>query len=250
MVEARREMLLAPLALAAETGVPARTCARIVARNGMPRLADVDRVTGELRARGPATRARYERERPGELVHVDVKKVARIPEGGGWRTRGESALRHPDSGAGVACLHVAVDDYSRVAYSELLGDERKETCAGFVARACGFFRGLGVEVERIMTDNGPGYRSRLFNERLESAGIGHKYTRPYSPWQNGKVERMNRTLAQEWQYARAYGSDAERADALPAFMEHYNWSRPHSACGGLPPMSRIAGVNNVMARNN
>ena len=124
-----------------------------------------------------------------------------------------------------------------------------ETGVGFVARACGFFRGLGVEVERIMTDNGPGYRSRLFNERLESAGIGHKYTRPYSPWQNGKVERMNRTLAQEWQYARAYGSDAERADALPAFMEHYNWSRPHSACGGLPPMSRIAGVNNVMARN-
>lgn len=100
-----------------------------------------------------------------------------------------------------------------------------------------------------MADDGPGYRPRLFSERPESAGIGHKYTRPYSPWQNGKVERMNRTLAQEWRYARAYGGDAERADALPAFMGHYNWPGPHSACGGLPPMSRIAGVNNVMARN-
>lgn len=249
VVEARREMMLAPLALAAETGVPARTCARIVARNGMPRLADVDRVTGRPRDRGPATRVRYERERPGELVHVDVKKVARIPEGGGWRACGEDELRHPDSGAGTACLHVAVDDRSRVAYAELLGDERGETCAGFVARACGFFRGLGVEVERVMTDDGPGYRSRLFNERLESAGIGHRYTRPYSPWQNGEVERMNRTLAQEWQYARPYGSEEERAKALSSLLEHYNWERPHSACGGLPPMSRIVGVNNVMAHN-
>ena len=123
------------------------------------------------------------------------------------------------------------------------------TCAGFVARACGFFRGLGVEVERVMTDNDPGYRSRLFNERLESAGIGHRYTRPYSPWQNGEVERMNRTLAQEWQYARPYGSEEERAKALSSFLEHYNWERPHSACGGLPPMSRVVGVNNVMAHN-
>lgn len=249
VVEARRAMLLSPLALAAETGVPARTCARIVARNGMPRLADVDRVTGEPRRRGPVTRVRYERERPGELVHVDVKKVARIPEGGGWRARGADALRHPDSGAGAACLHVAVDDHSRVCYCELLDDEQKETCVGFVARARDFFRGLGVEVERVMTDNGPGYRSHAFNEWLESAGIKHKYTRPYSPWQNGKVERMNRTLAQEWQYARPYGSEEERASALSSFMERYNWERPHSACGGLPPMSRIVGVNNLMAHN-
>lgn len=139
-----------------------------------------------------------EREGPGELVRVDVKKVARIPEGGGWRTRGEGAPRHPDSGAGVARLHAAVDGCSGAACSELPGGERKETCAGFAARACGFFRGLGVEVERVMTDDGPGYRPRLFNERPESAGIGHKHTRPYSPWQNGKAERMNRTLAQEW----------------------------------------------------
>lgn len=249
VVEARRSMLLAPLGLAAATGVPARTCARVVARNGMPRLADVDRVTGEVRRRGPVTPVRYERDRPGELVHVDVKKVGRIPDGGGWRARGEGRLGHGHAFAGVACLHVAVDDHSRVAYAELLGDERKGTCAAFMARAMGFFSSLGARVERVMTDNGPGYRSGESNALLEAEGVGHAYTKPYSPWQNGKVERMNRTLAQEWQYARAYLSDRERADALAPYLEYYNYARPHSACGGLPPMSRIAGVNNVMAHN-
>lgn len=244
---ARRELMLAPLGLAAATGVPARTCARIVARRGMPRLADIDRVTGEVRRRGPVTPVRYERERPGELVHVDVKKVARIPDGGGHRALGRG--RGTPRGSGRSCLHVAVDDRSRVAYAELLPDEKKGTCAAFMGRALRFYAGLGLAVEHVMTDNGPGYRSGEFNGLLASAGVRHMYTRPYSPWQNGKVERMNRTLAQEWQYARAWGSDAERADALPAFIEHYNRERPHSACGGLPPMSRIPGVNNLLAHN-
>lgn len=143
--EARSSLLLAPLGLSAATGVPARTCARIVARRGLPRLADVDRVTGEVRRRGPVTPVRYERERPGELVHVDVKKVARIPDGGGWRARGESVLAHPDSGAGYACLHVAVDDFGRVAYAELLPDERKGTCAAFMRRAGALLRGAGPD---------------------------------------------------------------------------------------------------------
>ena len=233
----------------AEERVAARTCARIVARRGMPRLADVDRVTGEVRRRGPVTPVRYERDRPGELLHVDTKRVARIPEGGGWRARGRSALDHPDSGAGYAFLHVAVDDRSRVAYAELLPDERGGTARAFMSRCMGFFGGLGVAVEGVMTDNGSCYRSRKFNGMLASEGVRHVYTRPYSPWQNGKVERMNRTLAQEWQYGRAWDSEAGRADALPAFIEHYNWSRPHSACGGLPPMSRIVGVNNLSAHN-
>lgn len=250
-MEARRARLLAPLALAAETGVPARTCARIVARNGLPRLADVDCVTGEPRRRGPVTTRRYERERPGELVHVDVKKVARVPVGGGWRARGAGALDHGrGSGGRLLCLHVAVDGHSRVAYAELLGDEREETCVAFMGRARDFYRGLGVEAGRVMTDNGPGYRSALFNGWLGAAGIEHRCTRPYSPWQNGKVERMNRALAQERQYARAYASEGERAAALSPFIDRYNWARPHSACGGLPPMSRIVGVNNVMAHNN
>ena len=247
VARARSEQLLGPLALAAETGVPARTCARIVARRGLPRLADVDRVTGEIRSRGPVTPVRYERERPGELVHVDVKKVARIPDGGGWRANGRG--RGSARGAGMSCLHVAVDDNSRVAYAELLPDERRATACAFMARAVAFFEGLGVEVERVMTDNGPAYRSGDFNALLEGRGIKHKYTRPFSPWQNGKVERMNRTLAQEWQYARAWESEESRAEALDSFIEHYNWDRPHSACGGLPPMSRIVGVNNVLAHN-
>lgn len=249
-LEARRSLPLAPLAPAAETGVPARTCARIVARAGLPRLADVGRVTGEPRRRGPVTRRRYEREGPGELVHVGVKKVACVPDGGGWRARGAGPLRHPDSGAGVACLHAAVDDRSRVAYAEPLGDEREETRRGFAERARGFFRGVGVGVEGVMTGNGGGYRSRAFNEWPDAAGVRHVYARPYGPWQNGRVERTNRAPAQEWRYARAYGSDEEGARALPAFLGHYNWGRPHSACGGLPPMSRIVGVNNVMAHNN
>ena len=204
VLEARRTMLLAPLALAAATGVPARTCARIVARSGLPRLADVDRVTGEVRRRGPATQVRYERERPGELLHVDVKKVARIPGGGGWRAvgRGNDPSRG-HSGLGSSRLHVAVDDRSRVAYAELLPDERKGTACAFMSRCLAFFAGLGVAVEGVMTDNGGCYRSREFNAALAAEGVRHVYTRPYSPWQNGKVERMNRTLAQEWQCGRA-----------------------------------------------
>ncbi len=202
-------------------------------RSGLPRLADVDRVTGEACRRGPATPARYERERPGELVHVDVKKVARMPDGGGWRARGASVLAHPDSGAGYVCLRVAVDDMSRVAYAELLPDERKGTACAFARRCLAFFEGLGVRVERIMTDNGSCYRSREFNGMLESEGVRRKYTRPYSPWQNGKVERMNRTLAQEWQYGRAWASEAGMGRG-PA--------RPHRELQLRPSAQRVWGL--------
>lgn len=190
---------------------------------------------------------RYERERPGELVHVDVKEVARIPDGGGRRAlgRGCGSAR----GAGLSCLHVAVDDFSRVSYAELLADERKETARAFAAGTIAFFGGLGVRVERVMTDNGSAYRSAAFAGELASRGIGHKFTRPFSPWQDGKAERMNRTLAQEWQYARARESEGAGSEDPAPHLEHYNWERPHSACGGLPPMSRILGVNNVMAHS-
>ena len=165
------------------------------------------------------------------------------PDGGGWRALGHGC--GSARGAGTSCLHIAVDDGSRVSYAEFLPDERKGAYAAFVGRCLGFFEGLGAAVERVMTDNGPGYRSRLFNDLLDSRGVRHKYTRPFSPWQNGKAGRMDRTLAREWRYARAWESDASRAEALEAHMDHYEWDRPHGACGGLPLMSRIVGVNNV-----
>ena len=171
--------------------------------------------------------------------------MARIPEGGGWRAHGRDGCDHR-RGTGVECLHVAVDDRSRVAYAEELADARKGTCAGFALRAHAHFASLGIRIREYMTDNGPGYRSEAFAEALASVGASHILTRPYSPWQNGKVERMNQTLAREWAYVRPYATNAERSEALPAFLDHYNYDRPHSACGGLPPMSR---VNNVLARN-
>lgn len=152
------------------------------------------------------TGRRYERGRPGELVHVDVKRVARIPDGGGWGARGAGFLRHPDPGAGTPCPRVAVDGRSGVAYAELLGDECKEARGGFLSRARALCRCPGAETERVMTDSGPGHRSRHLSDWLEAAGIGHRYTRPCNPWQNGKVELTSRMLAQGWQYARSYSS--------------------------------------------
>ena len=176
----------------------------------MPRLSDVDRVTGEVRRRGPAARVRYERERPGGLLHVDVERVARIPDGGGHRALGRGC--GSSRGAGHSCLHVAVDDFSRVAYAELLPDERRGTCTAFMSRCPGFFEGMGVGVERVMTDDGPGYRGGKPDDPPGPRGVRHLCTRPSGPWQNGKVERMNRTIAQEWQYGRTWDSEAGRAD--------------------------------------
>ena len=172
-----------------------------MARRGLPRPGDVDRVTGEPRARGPVTRVRYECERPEEPLRVDVKKVPRTPEGGGHRALGRGCGSRRD--ARMSCPHVAVDDNSRVVYAEQLPDEREETACAFMGRVIAFYEGLGVAVERVMTDNGPACRLGEFNAPLEAHGIRRKYTRPFSPWQNGKVERMNGTLAREWQYARA-----------------------------------------------
>ncbi len=200
-------------------------------------MADVDRVTGEPGRSGPATPRRHGREASGELVHVDVKKVARVS--GGWRARSADALDHGrGSGGRLPCLHVAVDDRSRVAYAELPGDERKETCVAFMGRARDFYRGLGVEVGRVMTDSGPGcgvrHRARV-----------HQAPRPLAERQGRAHERDARAGAA----ARAYASEGERAAALSSFIDRHDWARPHSACGGLPPISRIFGVDNVMAHN-
>ncbi|RKT02941.1 transposase IS481 family protein [Streptomyces sp. 3211.6] len=208
------------------------TVHRILTRFGLARLTHLDRATG-------AVIRRYERERPGELVHVDVKKLGNIPDGGGHKTLGRQAGRKNRSSAGYSYIHTAVDDHSRLAYSEIHADEKKETATAFWARAQAYFAGVGITVERVLTDNGACYRSRDWRDALTAAGIAHKRTRPYRPQTNGKVERLNRTLLEEWAYARPYQSEQERRDAFPGWLHTYNHHRGHTALAGKPPASRV-----------
>jgi transposase InsO family protein len=217
--------------------MPRSTVGRVLTRYRMPLLVHVDRATGLL-VRAPKP-VRYELARPGELVHVDIKKLGRIPDGGGHRVLGRQAgtRNKKKPGIGYAYLHHALDDHSRLAYSEILGDERKETAAAFWGRARDFFAGLGVSVAAVLTDNGGCYRSRAFATALE--GTKHRRTRPYRPQTNGKVERFDRTLAAEWAYARTYTSDEARAATYEDWLHHYNHHRPHTGIGGAVPADRV-----------
>ncbi|MFH7600636.1 IS481 family transposase, partial [Streptomyces racemochromogenes] len=203
------------------------TVHRVLTRFGLARLTHLDRATGTV------TR-RYERDRPGELVHVDIKKLGNIPDGGGHKTIGRQAGRKNRNNAGYSYIHTAVDDHSRLAYSEILTDEKKETAAGFWQRAQTFFTSCGITVERVLTDNGACYKSHVWRDVLTAAGITHKRTRPYRPQTNGKVERLNRTLLDEWAYARPYRSEQERRDAFPGWLHSYNHHRGHTALAGKP----------------
>jgi transposase InsO family protein len=224
--------------------LPQSTVSKVLSRYRVPLLGHVDLNTG-VRVR-KAKPVHYERVNPGDLVHVDVKKLGRIPDGGGHRTLGRAqGKRDRKAGVGYSFLHSAIDDHSRVVYSEILTDEKKETAAGFWTRANAFYAGLGITVTRVMTDNGSCYRSRLFNDTLGEQ-IKHKYTRPYRPQTNGKIERFHRTLAFEWAYAHHYDSDAARAAAYQAWIHHYNHHRPHTSIGGKPPIER---VHNVSGKN-
>lgn len=220
------------------------TVQRVLARYGCPPLRWVDPVTG-IRVKTSRSRpARYEKATPGELVHMDVKKLGRIPDGGGHRIHGmqQGRKNRAGKGHGYAFIHSAVDDHSRVAYSEILDDERKETVVAFWARATTWFASVGIQVKAVMTDNGNPYRSRLFKDALGES-ITHKRTRPYRPQTNGKVERLNRTLLEEWAYARAYRSEAERAAEFPHWLHHYNHHRTHTSLGGRPPASRVPNLS-------
>ena len=227
--------------LAARTGVPARTVSRILARAGLPRLADLDPMTGERIRASKTTAVRYERERPGELVHMDVKKLGRIPSGGGWKAlgRGVGDNRDRRHGTGYDYVHSVVDDHSRLAYSEVLPDEKGPTCAAFLERAVGYFAAHGIaRIERLITDNAWAYRYSL-REVYAAHHIRQKFIKPHCPWQNGKVERFNRTLQTEWAYRQAFASNDARTAALDPWLEHYNTGRRHSALGGQPPISRL-----------
>ena len=215
-------------------GLHPSTVHRVLARYRLARLSWLDRATGRVVRR-------YEHSQPGDLVHVDIKKLGRIPDGGGWRVHGRAARPGRRGGPGYAFLHNAVDDHSRLAYAEVLADERKETAAGFWRRAEAWFGGCGIQVQRVLTDNGSCYRSRDFADAL--GPITHKWTRPYRPQTNGKVERFNRTLLEEWAYAQPYQSEAERLAAFPIWLHFYNHHRGHTALAGLPPTSRVTNLS-------
>ncbi|MEN2743713.1 IS481 family transposase [Sinomonas halotolerans] len=242
IIDLRQSERRGPAWIGAQLEVPPRTVSRFLARNGLPPLAALDPMSGELIRSSKATAVRYERKRPGELVHMDVKKLGRIPDGGGWRALGREATvahKHKKGPIGFDYVHSLVDDFSRLAYSEILPDEKGTTCAGFLDRAVAYFAAHGIaRIERLMTDNAFAYRYSL-GEVCARHGIRQKFIRPHCPWQNGKVERLNRTLQTEWAYRQPFTSNDQRTEALAPWLEHYNTQRSHSALGGKPPTSRL-----------
>jgi transposase InsO family protein len=235
--------------LAARCGIAASTAYKILVRNRINRLACVDRATGE-----PIRR--YEHDRPGSLIHVDVKKLGNIPDGGGWRFVGRSrgdknrAATVPGRRSGTnrgpllghAFVHTVIDDHSRVAYAEIHDDETALTATAVLTRAIAWYSARGVTVERVLSDNGSAYKSQLWQTVCDQLGITVKKTRPYRPQTNGKIERFHRTMTDGWAYARHYLSETERRDALAGWVHEYNHHRPHSAIGAKPPISRLTNV--------
>jgi transposase InsO family protein len=244
VLELRREQRRGQDWIGPELGVPARTVSAILRRHCVPYLRECDPLTGEVIRASKTTALRYERAAPGDLIHIDVKKIGKIPDGGGWRARGRAATavqRHKRERIGYDYVHAAVDDHSRLAYAEILDDETGPTCASFLLRATLFFLSHGVTVREVITDNARNYTvSYDFQAALNAIGARHLTIQPHCPWQNGKVERFNRTIQIEWAYHQVFASNIERADALDPWLDHYNTQRRHSAIGGLPPISRLS----------
>jgi transposase InsO family protein len=236
----RRERKLGPHRLAALTGHPRSTCYAVLRRWGLARLDFLDRPTGRVIRR-------YEREVAGELVHIDVKKLGRIQPGGGHRIHGRGRVPH-STGQGYDYLHCAVDDHSRLAYVESHRDEKATTCSDFLRRAQEFYADHGVVVRAVMTDNARAYRnSRVFRRALAELDCRQLLTPFYHPQVNGKVERFNRTLLEEWAYVRLYTSNSQRLRLLSTWLHRYNFHRAHTALGGLTP---VTCVNNLRGRYN
>jgi transposase InsO family protein len=238
---ARKRRRWGPHQLEFYLGVPRSTAYKVLVRHGCSRLADFDRPTG--------TKIRYVRDRPGELLHVDVKKLGRIPDGGGWRVHGRDGVldRSHRGGLGYDKLHIAVDDHSRLAFVQVHPDEKGPTCAAFLADAVAWFASKGITIERVMTDNAKNYTvSRDFQQVLRTHRIKHKRIRAYRPQTNGKVERFNRTLVDEFAYARTFAGNQARLDALPRWLRYYNNRRRHTALDGHTPHEI---VNNLCGKN-
>lgn len=246
IVHARVKQRLGPVGIGAKLHMPASTVHAVLVRCRLNRLSHIDRVTGE-----PIRR--YERDRPGELIHVDVTKFGGIPDGGGWRFVGvqqgfrNRAATAPRVGKtakgnpriGRCYVHTVIDDHSRVAYAETHDDEKAVTAAAVLRRAVAWFAEQGVVVERVLSDNGSAYRSHLWLETCAELEISPKRTRPYRPQTNGKIERLHRTMADGWAYKKLYTSENARRAALAGWLHHYNYHRPHSALGGQPPITRL-----------
>jgi transposase InsO family protein len=237
IIALRRERRLGPARIAAVLDLAPSTVHRVLTRHDMPRLAWLDRPTGE-----PIRR--YERARPGELLHVDVKKIGRLRPGGGWRAHGRDSLERRQARYGTRVgyeyIHAAIDDHTRLAYAEIHPDETAETCAGFLRRAAAWFAAHGIVIERVMTDNAMVYRrSRAWSGALAEIGAEARFTRRYRPQTNGKAERFNRTMIEECLYAQAFDTGEQRATALTDWLHTYNHHRGHTALGGQPPIKRV-----------
>jgi len=248
VVHLRWKQRLGPVAIGARLGMPASTVHAVLTRCRLNRLRHVDIRTGE-----PVRR--YEHEKPGAMIHVDVKKIGNIPDGGGWRfvgrqqgnrnraaTPGKPRTSNREPQMGTAFVHTVIDDHSRVAYAEIHGDEQAVTAVGVLKRAVSWFEARGVTVERVLSDNGSAYKSHLWRDTCTGLGITVKKTRPYRPQTNGKIERFHRTLAEGWAFARHYNSESARRNALPAWLHEYNHHRPHTGIGGAAPISRLTNL--------
>jgi transposase InsO family protein len=229
-VEALRRQRWTGKQIALEVGVSPATVSRILRRLGLNRLAALE----------PAEPVRrYERETPGELIHIDIKKLGRFDRVG-HRITGDRRGQSNSRGIGWEFVHVCIDDASRLAFSQILPNEKKESAIAFLRAAIGYYRSLGVEIARVMTDNGSCYRSKAFAKACRSLNLKHIFTKPYTPKTNGKAERFIQTALREWAYAQAYATSDQRAQELPVWLHRYNWHRPHGALKSKPPISRLA----------
>lgn len=233
IVELRTAYRMTALRIANQLKLSRSTVAAVLQREGLSQLKKV----------APAEPVvRYEHDGPGEMLHLDIKKLGRFWRAG-HRVTGDQAT--DSEGAGWEYVHVCVDDYSRFAYAEVLPDERKDSAVAFLKRAVKWFARFGITVRRVLTDNGSCYRSKLFQPRCQAMGIRKKYTRPYRPQTNGKAERFIQTLLREWAYARIYITSNERKTVLPIYLTHYNYHRQHGSLNSNPPITRMPGVYNV-----
>jgi transposase InsO family protein len=237
-VLALRRQRLTGARIAAETGLSPATVSRILKRHGLNRLKALE---------PPEPVRRYERDRPGEMIHIDIKKLGRFTRAG-HRVTGDRTGQSNTRGVGWEFVHVAVDDHSRIAFSQILPDEKKESAIAFLKAAIAYYKSLGISVERVMTDNGSCYKSKAFAKTCKALGIKHVRTRPYTPKTNGKAERFIQSALREWAYARAYPTSEERAKQLPRWIHSYNWHRPHGSLNSNPPISRLAAQRDNLLR--